>query len=178
VSQVVPHTWIAGDDALSSYLQTLTDALLQLQGSTPSTGQPLDVFEGYTSVAQNTTSPTATAIGMDVEVDDLASGHSTVTNTSRYTGKNPGRYLVVIGFIWAFNTTGRRIGELKLNGTGVAGPGKSVTAYPDQVGSTSLSLSTVQRMNGTTDYIEAYATQSSGGTLGVQVRMAVQYLGA
>src|SRR5690348_12981216 len=69
------------------------------------------VFSGYATTAQSIPNANAmTALNFDTEVLDSDGGHSTVTNTSRYTATVPGTYLV-FGFVGWANTSGgdRRI---------------------------------------------------------------------
>lgn len=52
------------------------------------------IFYGYQASGQSLVSGTGTAVTLDTEVLDTYGGHSTTTNTSRYTAQVAGTYLV------------------------------------------------------------------------------------
>lgn len=164
MSLVVPHVWTAGDDALSSYLQTLTDGLVQQQGGTPTaTGTVLDMAELRQTVTQNTTTGTWTAITFDIEDSDLANGHSTVTNTSRYVCQTSGRLTFECGATIAANGTGLRGLRFLKNGTTPL-QGRDVRSPAPAANTTEMTITrTIPLVAG--DYIELQVRQDSGGTL-------------
>lgn len=158
---VVPHAWTAGDDATSTSLQTSTDALRQLQGYAPASGA-LDYAVLLQIVTQSLNTSTWTAITFTSEGVDSASGHSTSTNTSRYTAVHTGWYQVNAGVSFALNATGSRAIRFAVNGTAVQGrhisPATAATVASD------LSLS--KRIFLTAgDYLEIQGWQNSGGAL-------------
>lgn len=96
-------------------------------------------------------------------IDDL-NWHSTTTNTSRVTPSLPGRYLVNISVTFAANATGdRRVYALK---NGVSNHTWS-RVYPGAANAVTVAATGVLVCNGTTDYIEAGALQTSGAALDV-----------
>ncbi|MBF6049812.1 hypothetical protein GO001_32300 [Streptomyces sp. NRRL B-1677] len=80
------------------------------------------VFSAYQTTAQSISNPTFTSFTLDTEVVDSDGGHSTVTNTSRYTATVPGTYLVIGTAGWSGAATGYRRCRITLNGSAVPGP--------------------------------------------------------
>lgn len=111
------------------------------------------------SVANNSV---ATALTWDTEVEDTHGWHSTTSNTSRITPTVAG-WIEVIAFIhFAGNTTGRRAAVLKLNaGSPNYGEIKAATS----ASGVSSSVTRQYEVNGTTDYVEVFGFQDSGGAL-------------
>lgn len=122
------------------------------------------VFSGIATVTQSIPGSNAmTSLTLDTELLDSDGGHSTVTNTSRYTPTVAGTYLVIGTVGWAASATGDRRLQIGLNGAGVVGSG--VGQDPSQsvlVGMTAVTLVTA---NGTTDYIEVMAAHTAAASL-------------
>ncbi|WP_329143419.1 hypothetical protein OIU91_05875 [Streptomyces sp. NBC_01456] len=129
------------------------------------TGVP--VFAGYQGTVQSVSTGTFTPLTIDTEVIDSDGGHSTTTNTSRYTATVPGTYLVLGTAAWAANATGYRRTSIALNGTRV--PGSSVGSDATTSVLAGNSTSTIVVLNGTTDYVEVHASQSTGSALNTSV---------
>lgn len=111
------------------------------------------------SVANNSV---ATALTWNTEDEDGDGWHSTSSNTSRITPLKAGWIQVTAVIHWAGNATGRRATLFKLNGAG--------TGYGEIKAATSASsVSTIAvreyEVNGTTDYLEVFGFQDSGGAL-------------
>ncbi|MEE4546781.1 hypothetical protein V2S66_33055 [Streptomyces sp. V4-01] len=122
------------------------------------------VFAGYASSSQSIPGSNAmTALTLDTERFDLDGGHSTVTNTSRYTATVPGTYFVIATVGWSANATGDRRLQVGLNGAAVIGSG--VSFDPSQVVLCGMQTSAFVTMNGSTDYVEAMAAHTAGTTL-------------
>lgn len=110
-----------------------------------------------------------TALTFDSESADTYSGHSTTTNSSRYTGQVPGYYLVYGIAVFGPSATGYRAATIGKNGSQTVLPGAfGVSAPITGINAAATALSVVQ-MNGTTDYVEIYAQQNSGGSLATPV---------
>lgn len=124
------------------------------------TGVPF--FTGYQVATQSIANNTWTAITFDSEYFDDDGGHSTVTNTSRYTCQVAGRYELTGCFVVAFNTTGLRAAKLAKNGTPITGSAVFIQASPS-VGTSVLTTIPVQLAAG--DYVELNGWQGSGGAL-------------
>lgn len=182
---VTPHAWTAGDDATSTSLQTVTDAVTQLQGGTPTgTGTVLDFFRATQGTAQTAlTISTFVSITFNATTDeaiDLAGGH-TATNASRYVGQNAGWYEVrgTVGFTGSASGT-QRLAQITLNGTVVEGSRQG--APPLASNNVPVATGTVYvQMNGTTDYVEVqgladYASWSTVVSTGNKSSLHVKFI--
>lgn len=160
---VTPHAWTAGDDATSGNMQTLTDAISQLRGGTPTgSGTVLDYAKLRQTATQTLTTAVWGSITFTTEDADAAAGHSIVTNTSRYVVSVAGELQVEAGVTFAANTTGVRGMRIAKNGTAV--PQGRVIVSAASSGSTELALCrTITAAAG--DYIEVQGYQTSGGNL-------------
>lgn len=167
-----PHTWTAGDDATSVNLQTVTDAALYLLGSATSTGakKPLCVLRQ--SVAQSLANNAFTSITFDVEDVDYDNGHSTSSNTSRYTAQTAGWYLASGAVSFTGNATGGRLVQLAVNGSAVNGTEVGFGTVPN---SGHLELVTAAKLVylNVNDYLELQAWQTSGAGLNTFLSGAV-----
>ncbi|MGW2920428.1 hypothetical protein ACWDBF_21555 [Streptomyces angustmyceticus] len=129
------------------------------------TGVP--VFAGYQATVQSISTGTFTPLTIDTEVIDSDGGHSTTTNTSRYTATVPGTYLVLGTAAWAANSTGYRRVSINLNGSRVTG--SSIGADATTTVLSGQTTSAIVSMNGTTDYVEVVGAQSTGSALNTSV---------
>lgn len=117
------------------------------------------------------TFPATAAITFDAEdVDDDVDGvggHSTSSNTSRYTARYPGWYQIAGHVSWAGNATGRRWSFVRVNGTDV--PGSQTALAATSADDISVPAVTKQVYLAIGDYVELFAMQSSGGNLNTYV---------
>lgn len=138
-----------------------------------------------TSAQSIANSSTTVAVTFDTEDIDTDGGHSTSSNTSRYTAQRAGRFQIsgLLTFA-AVNTTGKRSGWWGVNGTQV--PGSQVDLVPSSSIGTCIVLPTMTVLLSVGDYVEMFAFQTSGsalstassGTLtGFQCRMSVSSRG-
>lgn len=132
------------------------------------------ICQVYATVAQNIPTGAATAILYDSENIDLYGMHSATANTSRITPTAPGWYEVSGGAVYAFNASGSRKCQPYVNGSPINYASGQVP--PVGAGSglgTAVGCPTVELyFNGTTDYVELYAFQDSGSTLGINPNAA------
>jgi hypothetical protein len=120
-------------------------------------------FKAYSSAAQSfTTGTSAVPITLDTEIVDSDGGHSTVTNTSRYTCQTAGLYFATGSACWATSGTGTRTLQFLLNGAAIQGSAIQAAATSSNNGSVCCTCF-VQLAVG--DYIELAGWQNSGGTL-------------
>ena len=156
-----PHTWTAGEKPTSPNMQTLTDAALWSLGSATSTGARRDLAILQQTVIQSSIA-SGTAITFDTELLDYASGHSTVTNPSRYTAVNAGVFDLEASTSFAANTTGSfRALQLKVNGATVLCESNFISAsgsVPNVI--LSLAVATKHYLNAG-DYVEAVITHNA-----------------
>jgi hypothetical protein len=112
------------------------------------------VFFGYASVSQSLSAATYTAALLDTEVVDTYGGHSTSTNTSRYTAQIAGTYEVVGTGSVASNSGGLLSLYVAKNGTELTG---SRTATNPMTGhNTGMPTAPVQVPLLAGDYVEVY----------------------
>lgn len=119
-------------------------------------------FRGYQVTAQTCTTNVWTSLNIDTEAYDSDNGHSTSTNTSRYTVQVAGTYLVTASVGWTSATGGNRAVRIAVNGSAI--PGSFVKTVPAVSGSTGL-VTVAQVACVVGDYIEAQGNQNSGADL-------------
>jgi hypothetical protein len=155
--------FVASEFATSTKLNELWTALGFLLGSG---SNPKPYFIGMkTGTQQTLTTGTWTAITQDSEGVDTVNGHSTVTNTSRYTPTISGWFRTLTVVSYSANATGVRGARTMRNGAGV-----DTCPYDMRANSGAGDISTPRATgeifcNGTTDYLEPYGYQASGGNL-------------
>lgn len=123
----------------------------------------------YATVSQSIPDNAATAILYDSEVTDLYGMHSTSSNTSRITPTAPGYYEVSGGAVYGFNANGSRKCQPYVNGAPINYASGQVPPVGASSGlGTAVGCPTVELFfNGTTDYVELFAFQDSGGALSI-----------
>lgn len=123
------------------------------------------VFHGYQTVTQNFTNNLAAPMNLDSELFDELNGHSTVSNTNRYTPPIPGIYIALstVAFNNAF--AGPCSLSIRKNGAAVAGTPISAFHAVNQAAVANAFMSwAIYDMNGSTDYIDSWPYQNSGAT--------------
>lgn len=125
------------------------------------------LFIGRQSAAtQSTTSGSWTSILLDLEEIDRDNGHSTTTNTSRYTAQTAGYYQVDGIVAWSSNSTGARATKLTVNGANVAGRAVSWQAAGSLLTASQVSAPVYLNVG---DYVETQGNQVSGGALNTSI---------
>lgn len=124
-------------------------------------------FRGYATVAQTLTDNTWTSLNIDTEVFDNYGGHSTTTNTSRYTCQLAGLYMVTGVAAFSSNATGNRAVRIAVNGTAVNGTFVKAPAAAVTASSAQTTTALVQLALG--DYVEVMGNQNSGAGLATSV---------
>jgi hypothetical protein len=119
------------------------------------------------TAAQTLTTGTWTAVTFDAEDVDSAGGHSTSSNTSRYTAVYTGWYRVSGGVGFTGNSTGRRGGRWAANGSLVSG--SAIMLAATSTGSVAVPAKTMLVYLAVGDYVELQAYQESGGNLDTNV---------
>ncbi len=160
----VMRTWVAGELVTAAYMNSnVRDA------GTFLLGRPAANLRQ--SVAQSVASSVYVPILWDTEDLDRDGGHSTVTNTSRYTAQTPGYYWVAWTLPFVLNGTGGRGGRIRTNGTDTQANAVAAAFGPTSTTVTiAVAASGIQYLNGTTDYVELCAFQSSGVALNTYVQ--------
>lgn len=159
------RTWVAGEVVTDTHFNTNIRDVLNFLLARP-------IFKGYQTVSQNVATATFTAVTLDSEMVDSAGGHSTVSNTSRYTGVYAGWYDKGGGAAFAANATGRRLARTTVNGAVVNGSasgtpaGASIIPFAYRADRVFLNVG---------DILEDLVFQDSGGTLATFVTNAEYY---
>lgn len=120
------------------------------------------IFRGRQGTSQNITTGTYTALSLDVTDVDSDTGHSNVTNNTRYTCQVPGWYFVE-GYV-SLGATGASSNIAALvakNGSFLAATEQWVNRQTDL--QSTLASGTVQLAAG--DYVEIWGFQNSGSTV-------------
>ena len=114
-------------------------------------------FWGYQTAAQSLTANIPAAVLLDSEQIDTYGGHSTTSNTSRYTAQVAGYYFAFGSIVWGSgSTSGIRVAQLYKTGS-------AVNAAYSSFGATSFNASAlvagIVQLN-VNDYLELFANQS------------------
>lgn len=114
------------------------------------------------SSAQSITNGSWQALNFNAEDIDTHDGHSTVTNTSRYTCKVAGTYDINAHGGFAANSTGHRGVRIHKNGSLVNG---SATYFQTTTADVWSSSAYAKISMAVGDYVEVYVIQDSGGSV-------------
>lgn len=122
-------------------------------------GKPIAFLYQTTAMSVTTTN---TAIKFEAETVDRDGGHSTTSNTSRYTAKTPG-YYKVSGVVVYDNPGAQMVSALVgKNGSIVAGGETRVLGQSNYQAVSSPAV--LVYLNGTTDYVEIYGRVATTAT--------------
>ncbi len=172
-----------GSPLLAEDLAEWEDAIDDLETEADLLGDPPG-GQFRQSVAQTLTSGSFTAITFTQEDYDNRGGHSTSSNTSRYTAQVAGRYQVSGAVAFVASATGRRGTQWRINGSVVNGS-QLLLSSGDDADETQYPARTMTVFLSVGQYVELYAIQQSGGNLntsvadgGTQSMMAVRYVGS
>jgi hypothetical protein len=150
------YTWSVGElmtaAKMNAYLRDLATFMLNPP-----------VFRLWHNTTQSISDSTSTAMVFNQEYTDPDGGHSTTSNTSRYTAQTAGTWLIMAISPWAANSSGKR--ELYIqHSNGVQYGSTTATA----LGSNRLSASVTTLVTMTVgEYCEAFVWQNSGGSLNI-----------
>lgn len=120
----------------------------------------------FQTTTQSVPNITWAAINFQAEVYDTIAGHSTITNITRYLPNVSGTYDIIGQVTYATNSTNDRACQARKNGSPVDGLqyGGGRASASTNVAGMAWCFGSVA-LNGTTDYLELYAFQDSGGSL-------------
>lgn len=156
VANEVPGNFLTG-----ALWTSQVSAIMQWTMGSGTNGVPR--FKGYAASTQSIgTGTTDIPLNLDTEDWDSDNGHSTSTNTSRYTVQVAGTYRVTgVGGVVSSATGNRKLG-INLNGVNVRGAAvqQASLATNSWCGCVSTEVACVVG-----DYIEVVIWQSSGGPL-------------
>lgn len=119
------------------------------------------IFVGQQQVVQSVANGVWSVLTIDTEVVDTYGGHSTVSNTSRYTCQLAGWYRVCARAAFAVNGTGSRGARVHVNGAYIQGAANLVGA--GTLNGVVEASHLVQLAVG--DYVEIAGGQNSGAAL-------------
>lgn len=117
----------------------------------------------YQSSAQSIANGATAALAFDATLSDSDLMHSNVTNNTRLTCQVAGLYFIAAAAVFLVNATGNRTMQLYKNGTAYNYAWNGETALGGSNASGVFTVGLVQMAVG--DYVEAFAFQSSGGSL-------------
>lgn len=161
------RTWVAGEIATAAFFNTNVRDAGNFFLSVP-------IGEFRQTVSQNFTSSVGTALNFDTEDVDNDNGHSTVSNTSRYTAQTQGRFQVSGGISYASHADSNvRQVEIDLNGASVSGSDQAVVGFSADNCRIATRVKQIF-MNGSTDFVTIVGFQASGVTLATVVSGAAQ----
>lgn len=154
----------------------------------PLSGEPIRASDRDTqylarvraTATQSINDSSATPLLFDTDDVDDDGGHSTVTNTSRYTAQRDGRYLATaVGFHGSSTAGTSRNLSLAINGADYIGATVSSGPRPGGTGSFQQNLAPVLVTLVVGDYLELRLTQNSGGALATAAgsNMTIVFLG-
>jgi hypothetical protein len=156
------RTWVVGELVTASFMNTNIRDPGNFLISSP-------LFEGRQTVAQSIPTSANTAINLDTEDIDSDNGHSTVTNTSRYTLQTAGWWRISGGVGMTANATGARQMSI-LKNSGVNG-GSAQWFAPGAV-TFSAATRTKCIFGIVGDFFEIAIFQNSGGALNTVITSA------
>jgi len=156
------ETSIAGADSVLIYDDSAS-ALRKMTKTNLFSGVAVNApaFFAYPTSNQNFLNNTGTKIVYDQELFDTASCYDPTTNY-RFTPNVAGYYHVTASINFSANTTQTRFITIYKNGSGINGQAITQATGPNYI---NVMTSVLVQMNGTTDYLEAFANQNSGSTL-------------
>lgn len=157
-----PPTWIATDTPDFNDLNDLSENLRFLHTK--------DKVHAYLSANQAVTDSTWEEIDWDAEDYDSNAMHSNVSNHSRLVAPTDGAYFVEFKVNWAVETAGMRRVMLRKNANAVDSGGTHLgTWYQDGIATYQTTVAGGRLVVlSATDYVEAFAYQTSGGGLDIE----------
>lgn len=176
---------------------TASTAELNLLDGVTATTTELNYVDGVTSAIQTqmdtkvrsvyaniygTNTPNSSGpLNFGSEYFDSAGGHSTTTNTNRYTATVAGKYALSCSInVRCGADTGNFEAYFRKNGSTGISPTSSVYLPTANTSRQSISLESIVELNGSTDYVEVYFSVPSGTHTGLTVYASwnIVYVGA
>lgn len=172
MTKPVPHPWSLNEQATSASLQTLTDAI-EYQQFPPRCKAKRAAVQSLTN---NTFEPIAWSAA---DAYDPYGMHSPSVNNSRITPAEDGLYWIHGHGAWANNSAGVRRLMVRKNAAGnpVGGTEIAVFTYVNVSGFLAQGAFVYPELLLTTDYVELFAFQNSGGALDFDATSAGVHFG-
>lgn len=156
-----PTSVTTGNIITQSWTEVVRDDLLYLydRSDNPTRARV------YHNTTQSLSTGVDTALAMNAETTDSATVHDTATNNSRLTipSGQGGFYAIVAYCEWAANATGQRKLLIRADGTTTL---EQVVVDAAASGATRLTVVALIALSAA-QYVEAVASQNSGGALNV-----------
>jgi hypothetical protein len=164
---IIPSTrlFTAGEVETGAYLNSAVTNLGNFM-----LGKPIAYLRQ--TAAQTLTTATNTLLTFDTEDIDRDNGHSTTTNTSRYTAQTAGWYFITGAASFVGNATGTRVARFLINGTAL-NAGGNITSATLNTNTCVAPISNFVYLN-VGDYLEIQVQQSSGANLNTYVTAPYQ----
>ena len=121
----------------------------------------MPAFSAYQNASTTINTSTATKISLQLKEFDTANAFDSTTNY-RFTPQVAGYYQVNGCVNFAPSATGFRFINIYKNGSSIKS-GQNITGA--SINFTQITVSAIVYLNGSTDYIELYGNQNSGGSL-------------
>lgn len=165
---IIPSTrlFTAGEVETGAYLNSAVTNLGNFM-----LGKPIATLR-QTAAQSLAVSGTAYALTFDTEDIDRDNGHSTSTNTTRYTAQTAGWYYVFGQVSITGNVTGSRTASLRVNSAAL-NTTQVISAYTLNSNTWTAPTSGMIYLN-VGDYVELWASQTSGGALNTFVTAPYQ----
>jgi hypothetical protein len=167
MSVPVLHTFVVGEVATASNIDNNTVTLGNFLLNPP------HAILRQTA-AQNIPLTTFTALTFDAEDVDSDNGHSTSSNTSRYTGQTPGWFQCSGIYRAAANASGRRRTRWAVATAAVSASDLEIDVNGSTIEQAIAAITREVFLNGTTDYVELQVSQSAANPLATHVGTADQ----
>lgn len=124
------------------------------------------VFSAYATASQSIPTGAFTPLSLDTELFDFDQGHSTVTNTSRYTCQVAGIYLLTGEAVFPTGGTGVRGAMFALNGATTTGIiGSEQISAPSATFATTIAPTPSYIRLAPGDYVSICGYQNTAGAL-------------
>ena len=162
ITGATAETSIAGGDSVLIYDDSAS-ALRKMTKTNLFSGVAVNApaFFAYATANQNFTNGVESKIVFDAELFDTASCFDSTTNY-RFTPNVAGYYDITAGINFSANTSVSRFLTIKKNGSVI---GSHTIQQANGTNFIDAKMSILMEMNGSTDYVEAFASQNSGVTL-------------
>jgi hypothetical protein len=159
ITGATAETSIAGDDTLLIFDDSAS-ALRKMTKTNLFSGVAISgpAFYVYPTNNQNFANNTSTKVVFDQELFDTASCFDSTTNY-RFTPNVAGYYSVTANINFNGNTTATRFLTIHKNGNGLTG---TTVTQSNNTNFINIMVTGLAEMNGTTDYLEVFASQNSG----------------
>lgn len=117
------------------------------------------------STPNNVSGPPYNTVPFQTSSEDNWSGHSNVTNNTRYTVQVAGTYRVSGVITWTSNATGTRAADLQKNGARISSNVSGASFVQSAAGFITVQVPASNVVCAVGDYLELGGFQNSGGSL-------------